>query len=106
MELKLTSYGGESRVIPAINDALLDQVLELSLGQDSVDKVNSTKVEDLDLWEAESFNEPLVLLVSGPVFVRSKGVCYTINVVNQGTSKIVHGVRLELVTTGISTFEL
>lgn len=111
----LTSNGWESGVIPAGGDASLEQVLELSLRQDGVHKVdsaehsqpdplsdasspNSPEVEDLNLREAQSFEEPGVLLVSSLVLIGPEGMGHTVNVVDDGARKIVSRVSLVLGT--------
>ena len=58
--------------------------------------MNSPKVEDLNLRETKSLQEPLVLLVSGGVLVGSESVGDTVEMVDNGASKIVHGVGLVL----------
>ena len=55
---------------------------------------SSPKVEDLDLWEAKLFQEPLILLMSGKVLVGPEGMGHAVNMVNDRTSEVVGGVCL------------
>jgi hypothetical protein len=59
---------------------------------------NSPEVEDLNLREAQSFEEPGVLLVSSLVLIGPEGMGHTVNVVDDGARKIVSRVSLVLGT--------
>lgn len=111
-----TADSGEARVVPAANEVLLDEPLELALGEEGVDKVdasalaeksedaeedgekkNAPVVPDLDLPEVERREHPLVLRVSVPVLVRPKRVRNALEAVDDRARKVVGRVHLELV---------
>ena len=97
----LTSKSRESGVLPSSHLALLYQVLELSLRQDSVDKVDSRKVKDLDVLKTEAFQEPLVLRLPVGVLVGPERMGDAIERIDDGTSHVVHRVGLELVSRDV-----
>lgn len=93
-----TSDGRESGVIPAFDNILLDKILQFPLAQNSVNKVDPAEVKDLNIGETKSLKEPLVLLMTGPVLIGAESVSDAIEVVDDRTGEIVHGVRLVLGT--------
>lgn len=54
-----TLDGGETRIVPAGNDAVVNEPLQLALGQEGVGEVDTTKVLDLDITEARDVLEEL-----------------------------------------------
>lgn len=66
-----TSDGGETWIVPPGDPTGIDEPVKFSFRQESVDKVQPTKVPDVDRTNAESFNHPVVLGISIPVLVRS-----------------------------------
>jgi hypothetical protein len=111
----LTSNGRETRILPALDQALLDEVLELSLGQESVHKVESTarrvvsssrytrektthspEIENLNLLHTQLFQEPLVLGFPIGILVGPQGVSHAIERIDNGAGQVIHRVRLVL----------
>ena len=95
-----TADSGETGVVPALRDALLDKVLQLTLGKHGVDKVDTAEVEDFDLGEAKTLEEPLVLLLACCVLIGTESVGDALNVVDDGAGKVVSGVGLVLGAEG------
>lgn len=104
MTAMLTSDSRETRVIPPGHNAVLHQVLQFTFREYGVDKVDSAEVEDLDLGETKFLQEPLILLVTGIVLVRSQRVSDTIQVVDNRAGEVVHWVRFVFVSSAISIF--
>lgn len=95
---KLTSNGREPGVIPTFDNIILDKILQLSLTQNSVNEVDPAEIKDLNIGETKSLKEPLVLFVTGPVLVGSESVGDAVEMVDDRTSEVVHGISLVLGT--------
>jgi hypothetical protein len=92
-----TLEGGEGRRVPALDDALVDEVLQLTLGEQSVLEVESAEVLDLGVVrQVEVLEEPLVLAIPVVVLVGATGVGHTLNRVHDGAREIVDRVHLVL----------
>lgn len=93
----LTSQSREPGVFPSRHLALLDEELELPLGQDGVDEIDPREIKDLDMRQPELLQEPLVLGFPVRVLVGPEGMGHPVERVDDGTSHVVHRVSLELV---------
>jgi hypothetical protein len=58
-----TADGGHARVVPSPDLAAVDDLGELTLGQEGLDEVHAGKVPVVDLPQVEVLQDPLVLLV-------------------------------------------
>jgi hypothetical protein len=111
-----TSDGRESSVVPAGNLAVVDELVELSLGEEGVDKVESTgsehksihvsfdspeeeagktrredarEVPEVRLSDVKSVDEPHVLRVPVSVLVRPESMSNAFKRVDHGAGKVV-----------------
>jgi hypothetical protein len=78
---------------------LVNEPLEFSLGQKSIDKVDSAEIPDSGLAQVQSIQHPIVLGVAITVFVGSKSVCNTLDAVYDWASEIIGRIHLVLVTS-------
>jgi len=101
-----TLQGGETGVAPALNEALVDEPLELTLGKHSGDEVKLGEIENDILSHAEVVLNPLIESVAIAVFQGTEGVGHTFERIDDGASEIVSGVSLVLVTSLVMLFSL
>ena len=66
--------GGEAGVVPAADDALVDEFGEFAFREQGADEVHAGKVPDVDFAEVERGEHPVVLRVAVAVFVCAEGV--------------------------------
>jgi hypothetical protein len=94
---KRTLEGGEGGRVPALDDALVDEVLQLTLGEQRVLEVETAEVLDLGVVrEVEVLEEPLVLAIAVVVLVGATGVGHTLDRIHDRARKVVDRVHLVL----------
>lgn len=84
--------GRHARVVPAGDDAGVDDLGELALGEEGADEVDARKVPELDGAEVEGGEEPLVLGVAVGVLGGAERVGHALDAVDYGAGKVVRGV--------------
>ena len=88
--------GGKTRIIPTIHMIVVNKPLQFTFGQHGMHKIHSRKRLDRHRTQLQCFNDPLVLKIPIVVLGRTQGMCHTFDRVDDGTGKIVRGVRLVL----------
>ena len=94
-----SSNAADSRhagVVPAPNQSSVNQLRQLTLGQERPDKVDSGEVPHMNLAQLQGVEEPLILRVSVGVLGGSQSMGDSLVAVNHGARKVVHGVHLPL----------
>mmetsp|Transcript_127 Transcript_127/g.207 ORF Transcript_127/g.207 Transcript_127/m.207 type:complete len:216 (-) Transcript_127:382-1029(-) len=89
-----TSDGGESWIVPSSHPSLFDKPRELAFGHDGVIEIDARKGVDTDAAQAESLENPLILLIAIIVFGGTQGVRDTLQRIDDWTRQIVGGVGL------------
>ncbi len=93
-----SSHGREARVIPSTHDAPVDKVMKFALREKGVDKVEPTKVPNLDLADAHGVGHPPILRIAVAVLVCTKSMSDAFDGVDNGASKVVGRIDLPFVT--------
>lgn len=98
---KDTTDGREARILPSRDELLLDEPGELTLAHQGADKVDPSKVPDVNLPQVHLLQHPGVLSIAVPVLGGPESVCDTLERVDNGASKVVSGVNLPLGTSPV-----
>lgn len=91
-----TTHGGHARVVPAPDVASVNDLGELTLGQDCADKVQTSEAPVVNLAELELLDEPLVLGIAIVVLGGTQSVCDALDRVDDGAAEVVGRVHLPL----------
>ncbi|KAH3684301.1 hypothetical protein WICPIJ_004741 [Wickerhamomyces pijperi] len=89
-----TSDGWESWIVPVGDMALVDEPLQLTLGQQSSDKVHSGEIPDVHFSQVQVDQEPLVLRVTVTVLDGSQSMGDTFDGIDNWDTEIVGWVHL------------
>ena len=84
--------GGHAGVVPAPDDAFVDELGEFAFGEEGADEVHAVEVPVVDVPQFESVQEPLVLRVAVFVFGGAQGVGDAFVRVVEGAGEGVGGV--------------
>ena len=87
-----TADGGEAGVVPAPDEAGVDELGEFALGEQGADEVHAGEVPDVDFTEVKNVLEPLILGVSVAVLVCAEGMGDAFEGVEDGDAEVVGGV--------------
>ncbi|KAH3670728.1 hypothetical protein OGAPHI_001243 [Ogataea philodendri] len=96
-----TSDSWESWVVPVRNVLLVNKPLQLSLGKQGSDKVDSGKIPNVHLSQVQSLQNPLVLDVSVSVLDSSQCVSDSLYSINNRNTEVVSRVHLPLGTSTV-----
>lgn len=96
-----TTNGWHSGVIPTPHGSSIHQFSQLTFRQEGLDKVDSGKVPHVNLAQAKSIKEPLILRVSVGVFGRSQGMGDALVAIDHGAGEIVHGIDFPRVSSAV-----
>lgn len=88
-----TADGRHTGIIPAADTSGVDNLCKFSFREECLDEVDTGKVPEVDLSEAKSLEEPVVLLVSVGILGRSESVGDALNRVENRDDKIVCGLK-------------
>jgi hypothetical protein len=96
-----TADGGHAGVVPAPDNAGVDNLGELALGQDGFDKVQAREAPVVDLAQLEVVNEPLVLCITVVVLGGTQGVRHPLERIDNRAAEVVGGVDLPCVSSAV-----
>lgn len=88
-----TTDSRHTGVIPATDTSSVDNLCELSLGEECLDEVDTGEIPQVDLSEVQGLEEPVVLLVSVGILGRSEGVGDSLDGVKDRDDEIVCGLK-------------
>lgn len=88
--------GGEARVRPPVNIAIVHEPSQLPLRENSIHKIDLSVCQDVDDAQAHLLLQPMILLITVIVLSGTQRMRHTLNRVHNRASEVVCGVRLVL----------
>lgn len=89
-----TADGGHTWVVPAPDNATVDELGQLTLGKKRPDEVHAGKVPVVDVAQLESLDHPLVLSIAVLVLGSTESVSDALESIHDGAAEVVCGVDL------------
>lgn len=96
-----TADSRHARVVPASDDASVNNLSQLALGQYSLDEVQACETPVVYLAELQVLDEPLILCVAIIVLGSTQSMCNTLKSIDDGAAEVVGGVDLPLVASAV-----
>eukprot|EP00964_Phaeocystis_antarctica_P067193 scaffold40659_cov71-Phaeocystis_antarctica.AAC.6 len=95
--LQDAAHRREARVVPAVGLALVDDPLQLALGEERAHEVDAREAPQVDGPQPQRLDEPLVLRVAVRVLPVAQRVRHALDRVDDRAGQVVRGVDLVLV---------
>lgn len=96
-----TTDGGHARVVPAPDEARIDDLGQLALGEERLHEVETGETPIVDTAELQCLDEPLVLRVAVVVLRGTECVGNALHGVDNGAAEVVRRVDLPLASCAV-----